>query len=298
MVVSVRDSNKFKVTSLREARYVSAYIRFQRRQDWVSMNLPERQAAAINECNRQIIQLLSNASGQQNATQLFDHMREDLLPDSRFDWIVSGGDRACFFVEQWLKKNVPCQPILKLDGMDFIYACFDYNWMIVAAINQGISDPSMKRVAATQQDKEATLENLRQQFESKPDLSWVEKMTEDQLRWAKNYLAKNSIETLDAFNSPLSFDVSADNASYETIKKYVFCTLDQSTASKEKLDLYLSKMKSAFASKKNRDKGRNLNYAVSSEAFEQLGEIADIRGISKAKVVDWLIREEYKRIGR
>lgn len=287
-------SDTFKVTTLREARYVSAYLQFQRNQDWVSISIPEKESDAVAECKRQIRQVLSQQNGQQFMTTLFNNMRDDLIPYSSFNWIVSGGDRACFFVEQQLKKDALFQPISKLDGMDFIYAFFDYHMMIVAAINQGISDPSMKRVAATQQDKEATLENLRQHFESKPDLSWVENMTEDQLKWASNYIRKNLIQ----LNWNNYIPTPADNASSASIRKYVLCTLDQPNIMPEKLTLYLSKMKSAFASKKNRDKGRNLNYAVSSEAFEQLGEIADTRGTSKAKVVDWLIREEYKRMSR
>lgn len=287
-------SNGFKVTTLREARYVSAYLRFASNQDWVSISLPEKATDAVAECKRQISQVLSLQNGQQFMTEVFNHMRCDLIPESCFEWITEGEDRAVYFVEHSLKRGVGDNPIARLSGMDFIYAFND----LVRPINQWFKNANKPflPLSVEQQQKELALENLKQLFEQKPDLSWIGKMTEDQLKWAVSYLVKNPVEMADFFN--VSFPRPADSASYETIKKYVFCALDQPNASQDRLDNYLTKMKSALASKKNRGKGRNLNYPVSSDAFEQLGEIAKDRGISKAKVVDWLIREEYKRMGR
>ncbi len=281
--------NGFKVTTLREARYVNAYLRFSRNQDWVSISLPEKATDAIVECRRQVSQAIKQ-KGHQFMTKLFNDMRYDLIPDSSFDWIVSGGDRACFFVEQCLKKDAPYQPVSKLDGMDFIYACFDYNAMIAAVTSQAATDQNRKIVAATQQDKEQYLAGWKKQFESKPNLSWIEKMSEDQLRWAVNYLRKYSIA------HPVVGDPPPENADIRALRDYLYGSFDFPNISGAELREFTRSMKGALASKKNREKGKTLNCQISEQRSKQLAELAEYHDCSKAKMIERLIKWEYQKL--
>jgi len=285
-------SDKFRVNNLREARYLSACFRFHTspQQDWVSISLPEKESDAVAECKRQISQVLSQQNGQQFMTGLFNNMHRDLIPKSCFDWVAERGDRAVYFVEHSLKRKVRVHPICQLKGMDFIYAYHD----LAQLINQGFRQAGQPilQIPVEQQQKELALEDLKNQFEAKPDLSWIEKMSEDQLKWASNYIKKSPIDRFDF--SYISFSPPADNASSKAIKEYVFCALDQPNVSHEAMQHFLGKMSSAFSSMKNRQKGKTLNLSVSAETVNQLDEIVKEKGTSKAKVVEWLIRQEYK----
>lgn len=269
------------VSSIREARYVEAYIRFVRSDpSWYDFTVPEKAKEAISRCNERIRNEFSDvSSAKETQLMIAKRIADELLPESEFDWIKSGGNGAVELVLRMIRQRGSVfTSITSLSGMDLIYTYYD---LITLA------DPMFNRMA-----KLNDLRELRRLWGATSDFKWLEKMTHEEWVWAMRYLEKTRIYPADIHTGIRGINTE----DLSGVKNYVHERLQNTGASPAQQELFIKKMKNALSSKKNRQKGETINIQVDETRAIELLELAEHHDCSKAKMIERLIKWEYQKL--